>query len=259
VTEENPVRRKARSAVRACGDAAPGCASSSAAVLGLIRSDVARYVHMLDRDAVAPVVGGRAAAALRAFAMYPGLHATVVYRIGHAVVRWRPSTAAGRALRLLARLAHFAVARVVESLHGVRIAERARIGAGLYIGHCGGVIIGPVSLGRNCNVSHGVTLGYSASVRRPGLPEIGDRVWIGPGAVVVGAITVGDDAAIGANAVVNRSVPARASAIGNPAELHPGRGSFDMLTYPGDDRDGQRLRSRAQLGERSPRSAATAG
>lgn len=253
------MRRMARSDVRACADAAPGHAPAGAAVLALIRSDVARYVHMLDRDGVAPLRGGRTVAALRAFAMYPGLHATAVYRIGHAVVRWQPSTAAGRALRLLARLAHFAVARVVESLHGVRIAERARIGPGLYVGHCGGVIIGPVALGRNCNVSHGVTLGYSASVRRPGLPEIGDRVWIGPGAVVVGAITVGEDAAIGANAVVNRSVPARSAAIGNPAVLHPDRGSFDMLTYPGDDRDGPRLRSLARLGERSRPSTATAG
>jgi serine O-acetyltransferase len=216
-------------------------------VLGLVRSDVARYVHMLDRDGVASIPGGRVVAALRALAMYPGLHATIVYRLGHAVVGWQPATAAGRGLRLLARIAHFVAARLVEVLHGIRIAERATIGAGLYIGHCGGVIIGPVTLGRHCNISHGATLGYSASVRRPGLPRLGDRVWIGPGAVVVGRITVGDDAVVGANAVVNRSVPARTAAIGNPAELHPGRASFEMLTYRGDDLDEQRLRSLAQL------------
>jgi serine O-acetyltransferase len=243
------VRGMVRSPARAHDGEADGTAWS--AVLALIRSDVARYVHMLDRDGVAPLPGGRPAAALRALVMYPGLHATIVYRLGHAVVRRRPATATGRGLRLLARIAHFVAARLVEALHGARIAERAEIGPGLYLGHCGGVIIGPVTLGRHCNISHGVTLGYSASVRRPGLPRLGDRVWVGPGAVVVGAITVGDDAVIGANAVVNRSVPARTAAIGNPAELRPGRASFEMLTYRGDDRDEQRLRSLAQLNARS--------
>jgi serine O-acetyltransferase len=239
-------------------------AGAAPAVSDLIRADVARYVHMLDRDGVAAIPGGRLVAVLRAVVMYPGLHATVVYRLGHAVVRWRPATAPGRALRLVARVVHFVVARLVEILHGVRIAERARIGPGLYLGHCGGVIIGPVTLGRHCNVSHGVTLGYSASVHHPGLPRLGDRVWVGPGAVVVGGITVGDDAVVGANAVVNRSVPARTAAIGNPAELHPGRASFEMLTYRGDDRDEQRLRSLANLADQTPtgrslRPAASAG
>lgn len=253
------MRRMARSGVREGGSTPSRDAAPVAGALALVRADVARYVHMLDRDGVAPLAGGPLIATLRALAMYPGLHATIVYRIGHAVLVWRPATPAGRALRLLARVAHFVLARLVETRHGVRIAERARIGAGLYIGHAGGVIIGPVTLGASCNVSHGVTLGYSASVRRPGLPQLGDRVWIGPGAVVVGAITVGDDAVVGANAVVNRSVPARTAAIGNPAVLHRGRASFDMLTYPGDDHDEPRLRSLAELATLPSRRTASAG
>lgn len=213
-----------------------------AQVMALIRSDVERYVHMLDRDGTA---GGRRfpAPTLRALVMCHGLSASIVYRLGNAVVCWRPASPPARVARLGARLAHFAAARTVAVLFGIQIAERATIGPGLYIGHFGGVIIGPVTLGRNCNVSHGVTLGFSALVHGAGTPRIGDRVWIGPGAVVVGAITVGDDAVIGANSVVSRSVPPRTAALGNPAELKPGRASFDMLTYPGAESDPDRTRS----------------
>lgn len=222
-----------------------------AALRALIRSDIERYAHMLDRDRTAVVPGGRHLAAARALVMCPGLHASLVYRVGHAVLRWQPRSPAARLARVAARLAHFAGARAVEALAGIRIAERATIGPGLYIGHFGGVIIGPATIGRNCNISHGVTIGFSASVRGPGLPTIGDRVWIGPGAVVVGAITVGDDSVIGANAVVHRPVPARTAAIGNPAQLRPGRASFDKLTYRGAEVDEDRLRSIAAMADRN--------
>ncbi len=80
-------------------------------------------------------------------------------------------------------------------------------------------------MGANCNLSQDVTLGLSSRGEFFGCPTIGDRVYIGPGAKVFGAIHVGDDAAIGANAVVTRSVPARAVMIGAPARSVSQKGS----------------------------------
>ncbi|WP_214405085.1 serine O-acetyltransferase [Pseudonocardia lacus] len=109
---------------------------------------------------------------------------------------------------------------------GINIPWATTIGPGLLIGHAGGIVVNAAAtLGRDCNLSHNVTIGVTRGGRNPGVPTIGHRVYIGPGAVLVGAITVGDDAAIGANAVVTKDVPAGATARGNPAEVFPGRGS----------------------------------
>lgn len=85
------------------------------------------------------------------------------------------------------------------------------------------------TIGPDCNLSHNVTIGVSRGRRIPGVPTIGRRVYIGPGAVLIGAITVGDNAAIGANAVVTRDVPAGATARGNPAQVILGAGSGDYV------------------------------
>lgn len=78
-----------------------------------------------------------------------------------------------------------------------------------------------VRIGRNCNISHGVTLGQANRGRRTGVPVIGDGVYIGPGAKVVGAVTVGDNVAIGANCVVVDDVPDNAVVAGVPGRPPP--------------------------------------
>jgi len=70
---------------------------------------------------------------------------------------------------------------------------------------------------------------------------IGDRVFIGPGAAVLGPIRIGNDVLIGANAVVIRSVPDRAVVVGNPARVISFNGSFDLVSYEGMERDPERL------------------
>lgn len=99
------------------------------------------------------------------------------------------------------------------------------IGEGLYVGHAvgGGIIInGLAKIGKNCNIHHGVTIGVrkrSASGLTTGVPEIGDNVYIGPGAKVFGGIKIGNNVAIGANAVVTRDVPDNAVVGGVPAKV----------------------------------------
>lgn len=112
---------------------------------------------------------------------------------------------------------------------GINIPSETAVGPGLYIGHAGGIVVNvKTKIGENCNLSHNVTIGVTRGGSRPGVPRIGDRVYIGPGAVIIGDIQVGDDVAIGANAVVTRSVPNGMTAVGNPARLIPG-GSLNYI------------------------------
>lgn len=129
-----------------------------------------------------------------------------------------------RAARLLTRL----WLRRQRQRLGINIPGPTQIGPGLLIGHAGGIVVNAaVTIGANCNISHNVTIGVSRG-RNAGTPTIGDRVYIGPGAVIIGDITIGHDAAIGANAVVARDVPAGHTAVGNPATVREG-GSRDYI------------------------------
>ncbi|MDQ1910398.1 serine O-acetyltransferase [Paenibacillus sp. GD4] len=94
------------------------------------------------------------------------------------------------------------------------------IGKGFYISHFGGIFINPeAKLGRNVNVSQGVTIGQASRGERAGCPVIGDHVYIGPGAKLIGAIRVGDYAAIGANCVVTKDVPSHGVVVGIPGKV----------------------------------------
>jgi serine O-acetyltransferase len=98
--------------------------------------------------------------------------------------------------------------RHLKVKYGFDISYRTNIGKGLYIGHFGGVVIhGDAVIGENCNLSQGVTIGVLVRGNKTGIPKIGDRVFIGPGATLLGGITIGNDVLIGANAIVTFDVP----------------------------------------------------
>ncbi|QHO91815.1 serine acetyltransferase [Actinomyces sp. 432] len=106
----------------------------------------------------------------------------------------------------------------------IQIPWSTKIGPGFYIGHRGRIIINPATvIGSNCNIATGVTIGAIPSGRRAGTPTIGDRVWIGTNAVIVGGITIGDDVLIAPGALVNIDVPSGATVIGNPGVIKEGR------------------------------------
>jgi serine O-acetyltransferase len=101
--------------------------------------------------------------------------------------------------------------------YGFDISPATVIGPGLYIGHFGGVVISPyATLGSNVNIAQGVTIGSTSTGPSQGAPTIGDRVWIGANAIVVGKITIGSDALIGPGAYVYFDVPSRGVVLGNP-------------------------------------------
>lgn len=104
----------------------------------------------------------------------------------------------------------------------VYIGDHAEIGPGLYLAHGNVVIDGTVAIGRNCEINPWVTIGLSNSARFGWVfrgPTIGDNVYIGTGAKVLGPITVGNNVRIGANAVVIADVPDGATAVGVPARV----------------------------------------
>ena len=129
---------------------------------------------------------------------------------------------------VLARLMH----RRLRFRFGISIPYNTRIGAGFYIGHaCGIVIHEQVQIGRNCSISQGVTIGQRNRGARVGVPVIGDAVYIGPGAVLIGAIDVASGCAIGANAVVTHDLCANAVAVGVPARVISTKGSSGYANY----------------------------
>ncbi len=137
--------------------------------------------------------------------------------------------------------------KFMEIVTGIDIPIQCDIGDGLRISHFG-LIIFPVNgrVGRNCSVSHGVTLGLAGRGDERGTPAIGDRVYLGPHAIAVGKITIGDDVLVCPGAVVLRSVPPRAVVMGNPARVVSYEGSFDLIKYDGMESDPDRIASLSQ-------------
>ena len=104
--------------------------------------------------------------------------------------------------------------------HGVELRPDTQIGKGLYLGHPYGITVNlGAKIGENCNLHKGVTIGQENRGPRKGSPVIGDRVWIGINATVVGNITVGDDVLIAPNSYVNCDVPAHSVVFGNPCTI----------------------------------------
>jgi serine O-acetyltransferase len=140
--------------------------------------------------------------------LYPGLHALWGYRLAHWI--WQHD------LKLVGRL----FSQLVRSLTGIEIHPAAQIGHGLFIDHGMGVVIGETAeIGEDVTLYHGVTLGGTSIEKGKRHPTLGDRVVVGAGAKVLGAITIGDDTRIGANAVVVKSVPPNSVVVGVPGQI----------------------------------------
>ena len=108
----------------------------------------------------------------------------------------------------------------IEHKYGIQISRQAKIGKGFYIGHYGTIVVSSKAvIGENVNISHGVTIGVSNRGNHAGVPTIGNFVYIGPGAKIIGNIHVGNHVAIGANAVVTKDVPDNACVGGVPARI----------------------------------------
>ena len=183
----------------------------------------------------------------------PGALASVHFRVAH----WARN---GRSpLHFAVRLAMVVLQPWVTVWSGVEIAPRAIIGPGLYLGHSGPIIVGDTVLGSNVDLSPGVIIGLAGRGERRAFSVIGNRVYVAPGAKLIGPIRVGNDVAVGANAVVTRDVADRAVVGGVPARVISERGSFDFISYRGMETDLARLESLARAGAGTSTATAPVG
>ena len=102
----------------------------------------------------------------------------------------------------------------------IQISETTQIGKGFYIGHFGCIVVSDQAvIGSNVNISQGITIGRTNRGEKQGVPTIGDEVYIGPGAKIIGKINIGNNITIGANAVVTSDIPDNACVAGIPAKI----------------------------------------
>lgn len=100
--------------------------------------------------------------------------------------------------------------------YGFQISPETNIGGGLFIGHFGTIVINKyASLGRNCNIAHGVTIGKANRGKLKGYPTIGNNVWIGTNTVIVGNINIGSNVLISPCSFINFDIPDNSLVIGN--------------------------------------------
>jgi serine O-acetyltransferase len=177
--------------------------------LGLIRRSVAEIGRDVSaartRDPAARDVGS-----LEVLITWPGVHALLAHRLAHALHE--------RGAPLLPR----AIAATARSITGIEIHPAAQIGGGFFIDHGMGVVVGETAeIGDDVTLYQGVTLGGTGFQTGKRHPTVEDNVTIGSGAKLLGPITIGHGAKIGANSVVIHDVPPNSTVVGNPG--HPVR------------------------------------
>ncbi|MDP1664624.1 MAG: DapH/DapD/GlmU-related protein [Methylobacter sp.] len=156
----------------------------------------------------------RAIDVLRLLWEYYGLRALVIYRFGRWLgsIRKQPF---GWAVAAPLYPAYWILSTFVNKAYGINLEQNADIGAGLYIGHYGGIEVRNCRIGPYCSIQQQVKLGAAAAKG----PVIGERVWIGAHSRICGDINVGDGATIAAGTVIVQDVPHHCLALGNPSRI----------------------------------------
>ena len=153
---------------------------------------------------------------------YPGLHALWIHRISHFL--WKHK------LYFIARL----LSHISRFFTGIEIHPGATIGRRFFIDHGMGIVIGETSeIGNDVLLYKGVVLGGTSLEKKKRHPTLGNNIIVGSNAIIMGAITIGDNARIGAASVVTHNVPANATAVGIPARVKIGatKSAIDTLEH----------------------------
>lgn len=145
----------------------------------------------------------------------PGFQALAVYRFGV----WRMSIES-KLLRAPLSILYRMMYRRIRNVYGIELPFTAIVGRRLTIEHQHGIVIhGYCVIGDDCIVRQGVTLGNRYLDRPLEAPKLGNRVNVGAGAKILGGVSIGDNACVGANAVVLKDIPSGKTAVGIPAKI----------------------------------------
>ncbi len=185
-------------------------------VFSVIRADFNRYI----------ATGGKNKTKIL---FNPGFIAVAIFRINrqlYFLLRKVP------VLGFLYAIISFMVLKFNQLIFGISFPENFTLGKGLFISHIGTIIVNSgCTMGENCNIAPMVVIGWGRVNGKEGYPQIGNRVWIGPGAKIFGPITIGDDVAIGANSVVNFDVPNNSTVVGASARIIENKGSKGYVLF----------------------------
>lgn len=140
--------------------------------------------------------------------LYPSFKVKLYYKISHFLYKKK----------------RFIIARIISEKAkrktGIEIHPGATIGKNLFIDHGMGVVIGETCvIGDNVTLFHGVTLGGTGKEKGKRHPTIGNNVFIGSGAKILGNITIGNNVKIGANSVILESIPDNVTVVGIPGKI----------------------------------------
>jgi len=142
----------------------------------------------------------------------PSLHVSLVYRYGHFVRRFWPP------FNWIFLIPYVILTMIMRILYNCSLPSKATIGPGIILLHTGAIYIHPATkIGSNCVIGAQVVIGQS-KMDDTRVPRIGDNVFIGAGAKIIGPINVGDNTIIGANAVVLKDTPKYSTMVGAPAK-----------------------------------------
>ena len=157
--------------------------------------------NIMEKDPAAPNL-------LYVILLYPGFHILIYYRIAHLFYKHN--------FKFLARL----ISQIGRFFTGIEIHPGAKIGRRLFIDHGMGIVIGETStIGNDCTIYHGVTLGGTGKDKLKRHPDLGNNVMVGCGAKILGPIKIGNNVKIGANAVVLKSQPDNVTIVGIPGKI----------------------------------------
>ena len=181
-----------------------------------LKTDIDRYVFMSKKHW------------LSMFFMKQGLWILTQYRVS----RWVDLKVKLPVVRQILKVICALWQKLIEILTNSEFPNKANIGKGIYMAHGSGIVLhNDLCMGEYCNIGHQVTIGYGGRGDKSGVPKVGDRVFIGPGAKIFGPIVIGNDVAIGANAVVTKDLPDNAVAVGIHAQIISYKGSQDYIFY----------------------------
>ncbi len=186
--------------------------------LDYLKEDLNRYFVLLGR----PSLSKKILIILES----QGIWCLISYRMGRYVRKDFKLPFLRSIFKIVTHVAHFVLTVVTK----IEISFDVDIKGGFYIGHFGYIVVNStVKIGSNCNISQGCVIGEGGRGSLRGTPVIGSQVYIAPGAKIFGPITIGDNVAVGANAVVNDSIPDNAVVVGIPGKIVSYKGASDFI------------------------------